>query len=149
MNAIVRAPDRRLAWDVISDFDNLVNHFVRPARESANDGHSLVPTVDISETDGAYIVKAELPGVKKEDLDVSIKDGLLSINAESRFEHKEETDGRLIRQERRYGKFVRSMRLGGDVDEAKVTAEYNDGILVLTLPKTEEVKPKKIEVQVQ
>ena len=149
MNTIVRAPERRLAWDMFNDFDSLVNHLVRPVRGAADDGQSLVPTVDISETEGAYIVKAELPGVNKEDLGVSIKDGLLSINAESKFEHNEEKDGRLIRQERRYGKYVRSMRLGGDVDESKIGAQYKDGILTLTLPKTEEVKPKQIEVQVQ
>ena len=93
-------------------------------------------------------MRAELPGIKKEDLDVSINEGILTINAESRFEHEDKEKGRVIRQERRYGKYVRSMRLGGEVDEDNVAADYSDGVLTLTLPKADKVKPKKIAVNV-
>jgi HSP20 family protein len=72
----------------------------------------------------------------------------LTINAETRYENEHKEDGRIIRQERRYGKFVRSMRLGDEVDKEKVEAEYKDGVLSLRLPKAEAVKPKKIEVNV-
>jgi len=147
-NAVIRSPEKRLGWDLFDDFDNVVNSLFKPVRNVTN-GQALAPSVDIAETDKAYILKAELPGVSKDDLDVSIKDGLLTINAESKFEHDEEKQGRLIRQERRYGKYVRSLRLGADVDESKVKADYKDGVLALTLPKAEEVQPKKIEVQVQ
>lgn len=149
MNAIVRSPERNLGWDVFGEFDGLLNNFFRttPVRRSVN-YDTMAPVIDVSETDDAYKVRAELPGVDKEDLDVSINDGVLTISAESKFEHNEEKDGRVIRQERRYGKYARSMRLADNVDEDKVKAEYKDGILVLDLPKAEVVKPKKIEVAV-
>jgi HSP20 family protein len=74
---------------------------------------------------------------------------VLTINAESHYEHEDRQEGgRVIRQERRYGKYVRSIRLGKDVDEEKVKANYKDGVLELELPKVEEVKPKKISVNV-
>jgi len=72
----------------------------------------------------------------------------LTINAESRYQHEDKEQGRVIHQERRYGKYVRSIRLGKDVDESNVKANYNDGVLELELPKLEEVKPKKIEITV-
>ncbi len=149
MNQIVSPSDRRYGWDLFGDFDELVNQMFRaPAPRNGEGNRAMAPAIDVSENDGAYLVRAELPGVKKEDLDVTINDGVLTINAESRYEHDEKEKGRLIRQERRYGKYVRSMRLGGDVDESKVTADYTDGILTLTLPKSEAVKPKKVDVKV-
>lgn len=148
MNQIVRPTDRRFGWDLFGDFDNIVNQMFRPATQGGEVERAATPAIDVKENDAAYIVHAELPGVKKEDLDISINDGVLTINAETRFEHEEKEKGRVLRQERRYGKFVRSMRLGVDVDEANVSADYTDGILTLTLPKAEEVKPKKIEVRV-
>jgi HSP20 family protein len=148
MNAMIRSPEKRFGWDLFDDFDNVVNSFFKPVGSVSN-GQALTPSLDIAETDKTYVLKAELPGVSKDDLDVSIKDGLLTINAESKFEHDEEKQGRLIRQERRYGKYVRSLRLGADVDESKVEADYRDGILTLTLPKAEVVQPRKIEVQIQ
>jgi HSP20 family protein len=106
------------------------------------------PAIDVSETESAYLVKAELPGVSRDGLDVTINDGVLTINAERNEEKKEEKEGRLIRQERYYGKFVRSLRLGSDVDESKVEARYEDGVLHLSLPKTAEVKPRKVDIKV-
>ena len=149
MNQIVKPSERRYGWDLFGDFDDFVNQMLRaPTSRGDNGDRAIMPAIDVSETDHAYVVRAELPGVKKEDLDVTINDGVLTINAESRYEHTDKEKGRMIRQERRYGKYVRSMRLGGEVDESKVSADYSDGILTLTLPKSEEVKPKKIDVKV-
>jgi HSP20 family protein len=147
MNTIVRAPERHSGWDVFNDLDSVFEGFLRPTRRNF-EGGALVPAMDVSETDHEYLVKAELPGIKKEDLEVAIQDGVLTINAETRYDNEHQEDGRIIRQERRYGKFVRSMRLGNEVDKEKVKAEYKDGILALSLPKAEAVKPKKIEVNV-
>lgn len=148
MNQIVK-PERRYGWDLFGDFDDVVNQMFRsPAYREGDRDRSLAPAIDVTENDHSYVVRAELPGVKKDDLDVTINDGVLTINAETRYEHDEKEKGRVIRQERRYGKYVRSMRLGGDVDESKVSADYTDGILTLTLPKSEEVKPKKIDVKI-
>ena len=72
----------------------------------------------------------------------------LTINAETRYEAEHKEGERLVRQERRYGKFVRSMRLGNEIDINGVTADYKDGVLSVTLPKAEAVKPKKVEVQI-
>lgn len=142
MNAVIRDPEVKAVWDV---FDG----FLRPSRFSAVNGQALRPAIDLVETDGTYLVKAELPGVKKEDLDVTIQDGVLTISAESNYDSEDQKDGRMIRQERRFGKYVRSMRLGDIIDEAKIQAEYKDGLLELTLPKAEVAKPKKVDIKVQ
>ena len=84
----------------------------------------------------------------REDLNVTINDGVLTINAERKEEKKDEKDGRVIRQERYYGKFVRSLRLGSDIDEGRIEAEYENGVLNLSLPKTAEVKPRKVDVKI-
>ena len=107
-----------------------------------------MPAIDVSEKEGFYLVKAELPGVARENLDVTINDGVLTINAESKEEKKDERDDRVIRQERYYGKFVRSLRLGSDIDEGRIEAQYEDGVLKLSLPKTAEVKPRKVDIKV-
>jgi HSP20 family protein len=149
MNQMTKPADRRFGWDLFGDFDDIINQMRRgPLYRNEEGERALAPAIDVSENDHAYVVRAELPGVKKDDLDVTINDGMLTINAETRYEHDEKKKGRVIRQERRYGKYVRSMRLGNDVDDARVTADYTDGILTLTLPKSEEVKPKKIDVKV-
>jgi HSP20 family protein len=106
-----------------------------------------MPTVDISETDGEYLIKAELPEVKKEDVKVTVENGVLTLQGERRQE-KEEKGKRYHRVERSYGSFVRSFSLPESVDEGAVKAEYKDGVLNLHLPKTEKVKPKAIDVKV-
>ena len=91
---------------------------------------------------------ADVPGAKKEDIDVTLENGILTITAETKSEKEEKEGERVLRQERRYGKYVRSLRLGTQIDEKGVKANYKDGVLELTLPKAEEVKPKKITVDV-
>lgn len=147
MKDITRNPERRSPWGIFGDFDDAFDDFWRPIRRS--DGGAFAPAVDVSETENEYKIHADLPGVKKEDLDVSLHDGVLTINAETKQEKKQEKEGRVIRQERRFGRFVRSMRLGDAVDADKIKAEYKDGVLNLVLPKTEKVKAKKIDVQVK
>ncbi len=148
MRELVRAPERRSLFNMFDDFDTFFDDFWRPSRTLAENGRAAVPAVDVIETDREYVIKAELPGVKKDDLNVSIQDGVLTINAETKYEHEENKDGRLIRQERRYGKFVRSMRLGDDVDAGMVKAEYKDGVLDLRVPKREEATPRTIDIKV-
>ena len=105
------------------------------------------PAVDLYEDKDNVIVKAELPGMKKEDIDVSLHEGALSISGERKSEEKFE-DAETYRAERFVGRFHRTVTLPSAVDGAKVTAQYKDGILTITLPKTEEAKPKQIEVKV-
>jgi HSP20 family protein len=105
------------------------------------------PAVDLYEDKDNVIVKAELPGMKKEDIEVSLHDGALSISGERKTEEKFE-DKETFRSERFVGRFHRILTLPSAVNGAKVTAQYKDGILTVTLPKTEEAKPKQIEVNV-
>jgi HSP20 family protein len=125
--------------------------FARPAlRPSGKETLTVadwIPTVDISENDQGYLIKAELPEVKKDDVKVTVEDGVLTIQGERRQE-KEEKGKKYHRVERSYGSFVRSFSLPESVDEGAVKAEYKDGVLNLHLPKTEKVKPKAIDVRV-
>ena len=105
------------------------------------------PTVDISETEAEYAIKAELPEVKREDVKVTVEDGVLTIQGE-RKQEKEEKGKKYHRVERSYGRFVRTFTLPDTVDEGTVKAEYADGVLHLHLPKSEKAKPKQIEVKV-
>ncbi len=106
-----------------------------------------MPAVDIHETDDEYVVKADLPGLKKEDIQIDLKDSTLTLKGEKRFEEKVSKDN-YIRTERAYGTFVRSFTLPHNVDSEKIKASYKDGVLELTLPKKEEAKPKQIKVEV-
>jgi HSP20 family protein len=150
MRAIARSPrGRRLGW-LDDDFDQMFEGFFRPMRalEENNGGRDLIPAVDVSENDDHFTVRAEVPGVKKEDVNVTYENGMLTLSAETRSESEEKEGERVIRQERRYGKYMRSLRLGADIDEGKIKAAYKDGVLEISLPKAEEVKPKRISVDV-
>lgn len=148
MNNMVRPMERSRGWDVFGDFDDLMGSWFRSPTVVRREEAARTPAIDVSETESAYLVKAELPGVARDGLNVTINDGVLTINAERKEEKKDEKDGRLIRQERYYGKFVRSLRLGSDIDEARIDARYEDGVLHLTLPKTAEIKPRKVDIKI-
>ena len=105
------------------------------------------PVLDLYEDKDNLIVRAELPGMKKEDIDVSLHEGTLTISGERRVEKRAE-DVEPSRAERFFGRFQRTFTLQKSVEFNKVTATYKDGILTVTLPKTEESKPKQIEVKV-
>ena len=105
------------------------------------------PVVDISEDNLEYLIKAELPEVKKEDVKITMADGMLTITGERKFE-KEENGKKYHRVERAYGSFGRSFSLPDDVSPAKVSAEFKDGLLTVCLAKDEKAKPQQIEVKV-
>jgi HSP20 family protein len=105
------------------------------------------PSVDITEDDKEYLVKADLPELNKEDVKVTVENGVLTITGERKLE-KEEKGKKYHRIERSYGNFLRSFTLPDGADGAKVTAEFKDGVLKVHLPKTETTKPKAIEVKV-
>ncbi len=143
-------------WDPFRELedmsDRLNRMFSRPSLPRTNGKETMVvadwvPSVDVSETEGAYQIKAEIPDVKKEDVKVTLEDSVLTIQGERRQE-KEETGKKYHRVERSYGRFVRSFTLPDLVDEEKVKAEFRDGVLNLQLPKSEKAKPKAIEVKV-
>lgn len=105
------------------------------------------PTVDVSEDDTAYLIKAELPEMKKEDVNVRIENGVLTLSGERHFE-KEEKERKYHRVERAYGAFARSFVLPENVEHETASAEYRDGVLTVTVKKSEEAKPRQIEVKV-
>ncbi|WP_455245968.1 Hsp20/alpha crystallin family protein [Petrachloros mirabilis] len=142
-------------WDPFRELEDMSERlnrvFARPSMRNSGKENLTVadwmPVVDISESDGEYLIKAELPEVKKEDVKVTVEDGVLTIQGERRQE-KEEKGKKYHRVERSYGSFVRSFALPESVDEGAVKAEYKDGVLNLHLPKSEKVKPKAIDVRV-
>lgn len=105
------------------------------------------PSLDVYQDKDSVYVKAELPGMRKEDIDISLHDGMLTISGERKREEKTQ-EGDTFRTERFFGRFHRSVVLPTSVETDKVEASYKDGILSITLPKAEEAKPKHIEVNV-
>lgn len=102
--------------------------------------------LDVSESGGTYLVKAEIPGVRKEDIDVRIDGRQVTIAAEIKEDKEEKKDGRVLRSERRYGYASRSFLLDSDVDQASADAKYKDGVLELRLPKKAQGSGKKLAV---
>ena len=150
MNTLMHNPRTGLLRPWNGDFDTLFEGFLRPARgteETVSEG--LTPALDVVERENEFIVKAEMPGVKKDQIEISLENGVLTIGAETQSETVEKEGDRVIRQERRYGKYVRSLRIGKEIDEKRIKATYKDGVLELTLPKAETAKPKKISVGVE
>ncbi|MDD5405161.1 MAG: Hsp20/alpha crystallin family protein [Sulfuricella sp.] len=132
--------------DPFSDIDDLFKgFFVRPM---AFEGQPQMQIkMDVKENDGAYTVHADIPGVKKEDIHVTIDGNQVSISAEVKKEKEEKEGEKVLRSERYYGKVARSFTLAQDVDEATAQAKYADGVLELTLPKKAVSSAKKLAIQ--
>ncbi|MDH3671358.1 MAG: Hsp20/alpha crystallin family protein [Gammaproteobacteria bacterium] len=147
---ISKTPSRAGSGWLDEDFNHLFEGFFRPMRalEESGTTRDLIPAIDVSEDDNQYIVRAELPGVHKDDIGVTLENGVLTISADTKSESEEKKGERVIRQERRYGKYLRTLRLGTQIDEKNVNAAYKDGVLQLVVPKTEAVKPKRITVDI-
>jgi HSP20 family protein len=131
-------------FDWLEDF---FNDFV-PRYEGRREPTDWVPRVDVRETDNAYILDIELPGMKKDQIDVSVDQGRLSVSGERKFEG-EQMEGGFNHIERRFGKFSRSFTLPEDVDPDQIDASFNDGVLTLSLVKRGEIpgeKTRKIAV---
>lgn len=105
------------------------------------------PALDVHDEKDNFLVHVELPGMKKEDIDISLHDGVLSVSGERKSE-REQKEGETFRSERYFGRFQRSVTLPAAVDASKVKASYKDGVLSIDLPKAEEAKPKQIAVSV-
>lgn len=143
-------------WSPFRDTDGLFDRYQRLMRHPRFSGFDEElqgkeidwrPSADISESSKHYLIKAELPEVRKEDVHVEVSDGMLMISGERRFEKEEETDTQ-HRIESMYGKFSRGFALPADVDEAGISAETKDGVLKVRLPKVEQQKAKTVEIAV-
>jgi HSP20 family protein len=132
--------------DVVDDL--FKGFFVRPYGSEPREA-AVAPRlkVDVAEKNGAYLVTAEVPGVKKEDIHVSVDGAQVTLEAEVKQEREAGKDERVLHVERSYGKATRSFSLPQEIDEAKVEAKYRDGVLELTLPKKAAAARKQITVQ--
>jgi HSP20 family protein len=134
-------------FDPFEDFDDVFKgFFVRPMRFDLDVPSQMTIKVDVTKTDGSYAVKAELPGVKKEDINVSIDGNQVTISGEVKKEKEEKKGEEVIRSERYYGQVSRSFTLDQDVDETKAEAKYMDGVLNLTLPTKTKTTARRLTV---
>jgi len=133
----------------VSSLQNQINRLFNEAFDRSEEGSLTpwAPAVDIFETEQELVVKADLPDVKPEDLDIRVENNVLTIRGERKFEKKVSED-KYLRVERAYGSFSRSFSLASTVNTEAIKADYKDGVLTLTIPKREEAKPKQIKVQV-
>jgi HSP20 family protein len=132
--------------DPFGDIDDLFKgFFMRPVLLEGQPQMQI--KMDVKEDDNAYTVHADIPGVKKEDIHVSIEGNQVSISAETKMEKEEKKGEKVLRSERYVGKVARSFTLAHEVDEAKAQARYNDGVLELTLPKKAATSAKKLAIQ--
>jgi len=156
MNTLVRWDPFRTRWNPLNDREDLERRLASllGTREATGHGGKEAltvaqwsPLVDITEDEKEYLIKAELPDMKKEDVRLTVENEVLAISGERTFE-KEEKGKKYHRTERAYGSFVRSFSLPEDADGGKVTAEFKDGMLHVHLPKSQKAKPKAIEIKV-
>lgn len=131
-----------LAFDPL---DDAFRGFLRPWRFEFAEGTPQIK-LDLSEHDDSYVVKADIPGVRKEDIDVRIDGNQVTISAEVKKDKEERKDGRVLRAERQYGYSSRSFTLASAVDEAKSDAKYQNGVLELKLPKKSTPTSKRLAV---
>jgi HSP20 family protein len=136
-------------YDPFNDLvDDLFKGFlVRPMGYEAREAVAPRIKVDVAEKNGAYLVTAEVPGVKKDDIRVSVDGNQVTLEAEVKREREATQDERVLHIERAYGKATRSFTLPQELDEAKVEAKYRDGVLELTLPKKAAAARKQITIQ--
>ncbi|HZR05885.1 MAG TPA: Hsp20/alpha crystallin family protein [Candidatus Udaeobacter sp.] len=154
----MNTPNKVIAWNPLREIDEAQNRLSRfflggfPNRMGSSEIPSLAvadwsPEVDISEDDHGYLLKADLPEMKKDDVRVTVEDGILSVSGERKSE-KEDLKKKFHRIERSYGTFRRSFTLPEDADSTKVTAEFRDGVLKVHLPTTTVAKSKATRVKV-
>jgi HSP20 family protein len=134
-------------WDPFDDMDDLFKgFFLRPMRMESSDTQMRIK-MDVKEDDKAYLVHAEIPGVKKEDIQISIDGNQVSVSAEVKREKEEKQGEKVLRTERYYGRVFRSFTLAQEVDQESAKAKYENGILELTLPKKAASATRKLTVQ--
>lgn len=134
-------------FNIREDFDNVMRDFLR-GFSGPSLSRELFPLADVKEDEDKYTVTVEVPGIDKKDLKIKVKDNSLLVEGEKKEEAREEKES-YLRVERSYGNFRRSFSFESELDTKKVNAEFKDGILTVTLPKTEKEKPEEVEVKVK
>jgi len=146
---------RVIKWEPFRDVDDMFDRFFaetmrRWPRPSAEGRAALdwAPAADVSETEGEYLIKADLPEVRKEDVSVTVQDGVLTLSGERRQE-KHEDNEKLHRVERVYGSFARRFALPENADEQAIRAESRDGVILIRIPKHKVVQPQPRQIEIQ
>jgi HSP20 family protein len=133
-------------WDPFADINRVHREIERNFFGPRARGADFAPAVDVHEDTESLVLRAELPGVKREDIDVAIDGNVLTLKGERKLE-KEESGRKYHRIERSYGSFVRQFQLPTNVDTSSIDAKLNEGVLTVRLPKKEELKARKVEVK--
>lgn len=149
---------RVIKWEPFRDVDDVFDRFFAETLRrwprtgespaAATQGREWAPVADVSETDGEYVIKAELPEVRKEDVNLTVQDGVLTLSGERKQEKRDEQE-RVHRVERTYGSFARRFALPENADEQGIRAEGRDGVIVIRIPKQRVVEPQPRQIQVQ
>ena len=146
---------RVIKWEPFRDVDDVFDRFFADAfrrlPRAATEGRpglDWAPLADVSETEAEYLIKAELPEVRREDISLTVHDGVLTLSGERRQEKREENE-KMHRIERQYGSFTRRFALPEDADEQAIRAESKDGVIMIHIPKHKVVQPQARQIQVQ
>ena len=149
MTSLIRFTPRHDVRQLQREFDRLFESFfpTRPTNsDEALESAVWVPRADLAETEDAYFIHLDLPGLGKDDVEINIHDGTLSISGERRHEETEE-DRTFVRVERSYGRFYRAFTLPQTIDAQGIQATFEDGVLSIHVPKAEELKPRRIDIR--
>ncbi len=148
MRSLARRPIQDL-FSIHNDMNRLFDHWSRPARYRA-EGENLdwMPVVDILEANGHVEIRAEMPGLSEQDVQVSVTDDVLTLKGE-KTQKNEQDDQKYHRVERSYGRFQRSFTLPANLNPESIKAKFTNGVLTVSIPKAEEVQPKEIQISVE
>jgi HSP20 family protein len=142
-------------WNPFQEFESLLERYNKSGRNALSNQSDTdlsfadwAPSVDIEEEEDSYKIKADLPGVDKKDIDVKMENGMLSIRGEKHTETESGKGSKRHRTERFHGSFARSFTLPNSVQADKIDAAYKDGVLTLVIPKSEQARPKSIDIMV-
>jgi len=146
--ALVRWEPTREITSLQSEMNRLFNTFFdTPTTGNGSTTRRWIPAMDLVETEGDFVLKADLPGLKEEDVNIEVTENVLTVSGERKAEHEDKREG-YVRVERSYGSFRRSLRLPKGVDAEAVTASFDNGVLEVHIPKPEERKPRRVAIQV-
>ena len=143
--ALVRWDPARELDSLQSEFNRLFDTFLGNGGRADVRARRWVPAMDLVETEDSLVLKADLPGLSKDDVNIEVKDDVLTISGERRAEHEEKADG-YFRIERAFGGFSRSLTLPAGIDTDSINAEFTDGVLEVRIPKPEERKPHRVSI---
>jgi HSP20 family protein len=143
--AIVRWDPTRELDTLQSEFNRLFDTFLGSGGRGDVRARRWVPAMDLVETDDHLVLKADLPGMSKDDLNIEVKDNVLTVSGERKAEHEDKTDG-YYRIERAFGSFSRSLTLPQGIESSAINADFTDGVLEVRIPKPEERKPQRIAI---